>query len=105
MTDIFLPEQEDDSPTKVSLTEDSRLLAGQKIGLLTDNMETVIKGKKEQIQLLLTALLAGGHVLMEDNPGTGKTVMAKTLAQSIAGEAQSVYFPERTAFLQCATGR
>ncbi|MDR0791942.1 MAG: MoxR family ATPase [Chitinophagaceae bacterium] len=52
---------------------------------LTDNIETVIRGKRKQIQFVLTALLAKGHVLMEDNPGTGKTVMAKTLAQSISG--------------------
>ncbi len=51
---------------------------------LVDNIETVIRGKKAQIQFVLTALLAKGHVLMEDNPGTGKTVMAKTLAQSIS---------------------
>ena len=51
---------------------------------LVDNIETVIRGKRTQIQLILTALLAKGHVLIEDNPGTGKTVMAKTLAQSIA---------------------
>jgi MoxR-like ATPase len=53
---------------------------------LTDNIETVIRGKRKQIQFVLTALLAKGHVLMEDNPGTGKTVMAKTLAQSISGK-------------------
>lgn len=52
---------------------------------LVDNIETVIRGKRPQIQLILTALLAKGHILMEDNPGTGKTVMAKTLAQSISG--------------------
>ncbi len=51
---------------------------------LVDNIETVIRGKRTQIQLIVTALLAKGHVLIEDNPGTGKTVMAKTLAQSIA---------------------
>lgn len=51
---------------------------------LVDNIETVIKGKRNQIKFVLTALLAKGHVLMEDNPGTGKTVMAKTLAQSIS---------------------
>lgn len=51
---------------------------------LTDNIETVIRGKRTQIQLIVTALLAKGHILIEDNPGTGKTVMAKTLAQSIA---------------------
>ncbi|MES2132299.1 MAG: MoxR family ATPase [Bacteroidota bacterium] len=52
---------------------------------LVTNIETVIKGKQNQIKFVLTALLAKGHVLMEDNPGTGKTVMAKTLAQSISG--------------------
>ncbi|HEX8332906.1 MAG TPA: MoxR family ATPase [Segetibacter sp.] len=52
---------------------------------LVDNIETVIRGKRRQIQFILTALLAKGHILMEDNPGTGKTVMAKTLAQSISG--------------------
>ena len=53
---------------------------------LVDNVETVIKGKRTQIQFVLTALLAKGHILMEDNPGTGKTVMAKTLAQSISSD-------------------
>jgi MoxR-like ATPase len=57
------------------------------IQLLTDNIETVIRGKRDQIQFVLTALLAKGHVLMEDNPGTGKTVMAKTLAHSISGSS------------------
>jgi MoxR-like ATPase len=52
---------------------------------LTQNIETVIRGKRDQIQFVLTALLAKGHILMEDNPGTGKTVMAKTLAKSISG--------------------
>lgn len=52
---------------------------------LTNNIETVIRGKHTQIQLILTALLAKGHILIEDNPGTGKTVMAKTLAKSISG--------------------
>jgi MoxR-like ATPase len=58
----------------------------QNIQRLTDNIETVIKGKRNQIKFVLTALLAKGHILLEDNPGTGKTVMAKTLAQSISGE-------------------
>ncbi|MDE1192738.1 MAG: MoxR family ATPase [Arachidicoccus sp.] len=52
---------------------------------LIENVETVIRGKRSQIKLIVTALIARGHILMEDNPGTGKTVMAKTLAQSISG--------------------
>ncbi|KAA9038612.1 MoxR family ATPase [Ginsengibacter hankyongi] len=58
----------------------------QNIQRLTDNIETVIKGKRNQIKFVLTALLAKGHILLEDNPGTGKTVMAKTLAHSISEE-------------------
>jgi MoxR-like ATPase len=58
--------------------------ASVNIQKLIDNIETVIKGKRSQIQFILTALLAKGHILMEDNPGTGKTVMAKTLAHSIS---------------------
>ena len=59
----------------------------ENIQKLVDNIETVIRGKRTQIQFILTALLAKGHILMEDNPGTGKTVMAKTLAQSISGRS------------------
>lgn len=54
---------------------------------LIENIETVIKGKRDQIVNVVTCLIAGGHILMEDNPGTGKTVLAKTLAGSIGGNA------------------
>jgi MoxR-like ATPase len=53
---------------------------------LIDQIETVIRGKRRQIEMVVTCLLAGGHILIEDNPGTGKTVLAKTLAQCISGE-------------------
>ncbi len=59
----------------------------ENIQKLTDNIETVIRGKRTQIQFILTALLAKGHILIEDNPGTGKTVMAKTLGQKHFGTA------------------
>ena len=53
------------------------------------NIETVVHGKREQIQLVLAALRCGGHVLFEDVPGTAKTVLARAFAQSIDGATPS----------------
>ena len=53
---------------------------------LQDNLGTVIVGKHEAIQLVLVALLSGGHSLLEDVPGVGKTLLAKSLARSIDGQ-------------------
>lgn len=50
---------------------------------IKDNVSKVMIGKEEVTDLLLTALVAGGHVLLEDVPGTGKTVFAKALAKSV----------------------
>jgi MoxR-like ATPase len=57
----------------------------EKITQLTDNLGQTIVGKAEAIELVLVAMLAGGHVLLEDVPGVGKTLLAKSLAKSIAG--------------------
>lgn len=58
-----------------------------KLQTLTDNIERIIRGKPQEIKFVVTALIARGHILLEDNPGAGKTVLAKTLAQSIAEAA------------------
>ena len=50
---------------------------------LINNVSKVIVGKREITELILTALLAGGHVLLEDVPGVGKTLLAKTAARTL----------------------
>src|SRR5256885_15690228 len=59
---------------------------------VTANVERVLRGKTEPIRLALTCLLAGGHLLIEDVPGTGKTSLAKGLAASFGGTARRVQF-------------
>ncbi len=64
----------------------------EKITTLIDEVEKVMLGKREVIQMTVVALLAGGHVLFEDIPGVGKTLMVKTLARTIQGTFARVQF-------------
>lgn len=63
-----------------------------RIGKLKENINKVIIGKDTVLDLVLTSVIAGGHVLLEDVPGTGKTVLAKSLAKSIDSEFSRIQF-------------
>lgn len=63
-----------------------------KLAALRQNIHRIIRGQDDKIDLVLTALLAGGHVLIEDYPGSGKTTLAKTLSRSIGGAGDDVEF-------------
>lgn len=63
-----------------------------KIEQLTDNIEKVIIGKRITIIKIICAMIAGGHVLIEDVPGVGKTLLAQTLAKSVSGSFGRIQF-------------
>lgn len=75
-----------------ALTDAQASEAAAKIGAIVDNIETVIVGKRSQIELVVCALLARGHVLLEDLPGTGKTTLVATLAKSIDCKFNRIQF-------------
>lgn len=64
----------------------------EKATAVKDNIGKVIVGKTEIIDFILTALLCNGHVLLEDVPGTGKTLLAKSLAKSIDTQFKRIQF-------------
>ncbi len=63
-----------------------------KVELLINNIERVIIGKRPVIEKVVCAMLAGGHVLIEDVPGVGKTLLAETLAKSVSGSFGRIQF-------------
>src|ERR1044071_6957495 len=68
--------------------ESDSLAAAQAIAdRLIANIERVVLGKHDEIALVLAALASGGHVLLEDVPGTAKTILARSIAQTISDTA------------------
>jgi MoxR-like ATPase len=65
------------------IEEPSMSTIAEVVATVTDNVEQVIVGKRDQIELLMVGLICGGHILIEDVPGTGKTMLARGLATSL----------------------
>jgi MoxR-like ATPase len=70
---------------RIAQESDSFVAAQAVADRLSRNIESVVLGKHEEIALVLSALASGGHVLLEDVPGTAKTILARAIAQTIAG--------------------
>src|SRR5512138_3295611 len=69
-----------------------RVNTAEKIGLLQTEIERVIRGKAEAVRLAIVTLLAGGHLLVEDVPGVGKTTLAHALARALDCSFQRIQF-------------
>lgn len=71
-------------------------MQSEKLNAVIENIERVIVGKREVIELALITMLSGGHLLLEDVPGVGKTTLGKALAQSIACSFSRITFTPDT---------
>ncbi|WP_409047996.1 AAA family ATPase [Microbacterium sp. HA-8] len=76
----------------MTLSQEQATWFAQTFSQIADNIELAILGKRHVIELVLTALLSEGHVLLEDVPGTGKTSLARALAQSVKGTNTRIQF-------------
>jgi len=76
----------------VTMNPDDLAWFGDRFRAIADNIEHVIQGKRETIELITSCLVSGGHALIEDVPGVGKTLLAKSLARSIDCSFQRIQF-------------
>jgi len=78
--------------TTPAISRERAQWAGAVLRTATESIEEVIHGKRRVIELVLSGLVAGGHVLLEDVPGTGKTALARTLARVTGGSSSRIQF-------------
>ncbi|RJS45374.1 AAA family ATPase [Nocardioides cavernaquae] len=76
----------------MTLTTDQAQWFSQTFDRMADNIEKAVLGKRHVVKLALTCLLAEGHLLLEDFPGTGKTQMARALANTVQGSNSRIQF-------------
>ena len=76
----------------MTITQEQATWFAQTFAQLADNVERAVLGKRHVVELVLTALLSDGHVLLEDVPGTGKTSLARAIAQSVQGTTTRIQF-------------
>ena len=76
----------------MTITQEQATWFAQTFGQIADNVERAVLGKRHVVELVLTAMLSDGHVLLEDVPGTGKTSLARAMAQSVQGTNTRIQF-------------
>ena len=76
----------------MTITQEQADWFAQTFGQIADNVERAVLGKRHVVELVLTAMLSDGHVLLEDVPGTGKTSLARAMAQSVQGTNTRIQF-------------
>ncbi|MEV8273209.1 MoxR family ATPase [Microbacterium sp. NPDC077184] len=76
----------------MTITQEQATWFAQTFSQLADNVERAVLGKRHVVELVLTAMLSDGHVLLEDVPGTGKTSLARAMGQSVQGTNTRIQF-------------
>ncbi|HAQ60062.1 MAG TPA: ATPase [Microbacterium sp.] len=76
----------------MTATQEQATWFAQTFSRLADNVERAVLGKRHVVELVLTAMISDGHVLLEDVPGTGKTSLARALGQSVEGTNTRIQF-------------